>query len=292
MGERHMQTRRPLGLLLILISLLGFGMMQVFVAKTSAAVPVAEQMFFRNLIGFLAVAPLARLRGVPLLGTRAQQPALFTRSLGGYVGVLCMFYAARHASLTDATIVSRLSLFMITIAASVIFHERLTPGHIAAMAAAFAGSWIAAAPRFDSTALPLLAAFGSAVGTTVAYIMLSYFAGRADGLTVVTHFCAVSTVLSLPLMAGDFAIPRGGDLVCVLMIGVFAVAGQLGVTFAYQMAPAGEISLYDQLSIVVNALLACLFLDQAPLARTYIGGGLVLAAGAFLFWLKRREGQR
>lgn len=288
--KTYINTRqRGIGLLLIFISLLGFGFMQVFVSLTGERIGVMEQTFFRNLIGFFVVGAIAIRKKVPLLGTRSQQLPLFGRSLSGFFAVIALFYALRHAAQADVTIVSRLTLFTVMLTSALLFHEKLTKLHVLAMVLAFAGAWIAVNPRLGSSLLPMLSAFACAVASTVAYVLLSYFSGRISSLTVVMHFCTVSTLASVPLMWRQFVMPTGWDLFCLLMIGTGAAVGQVSMTYAYRFMPAGELNIYNQLSILLNAFMAYVFLGQEPGSRTVVGGLLTLAASFLLFYFKKKE---
>ena len=285
-------AHRVKGICLAMISVFGFGFMQVFVRLTSGEISVMEQTFFRNLVGLFVVGAIVWRNGIPFFGELRYQPQLFGRSLSGFVGVMLLFYAVRHSVLADVSIVTGTSMFTITAASVLLLHERLTRMHVPAILLAFTGAFIAANPRFDSSFLPMLAAFGSALCTTVAYVLLSYFSGRVNPLTVVMHFCTVSTLGSIPLMWSTFVLPAGWDLFCLVMIGVLAALTQVAMTYSYRMLPAGEISVYDQTAIFFNAMLGYIFLGEVPTPRTVVGGTLVMVASVLLFLSKRRQAAR
>ena len=288
MPRANLQNQnRTKGIALILLSTLSFGFMQIFVAMTNQSISVMEQTFFRNLIGLVVVGAINIRSRISLFGQRRYQPQLMARSGAGFCAIVLLFYAARNASQADVTILNRMGMFTISAVSAIFLGEKLTKIHIPAMVIAFAGAFIAANPSFDSSFLPLLAAFGTALGDTVAYPMLSYFSGRVNPLTVVMHFCTFSTILSIPLMLPTFVIPAGWDLFCLLMIGVFAAVGQITMTFAYRMTPAGELSVYNQMAILFNAVLAYIFLREIPSVRTVVGGTMVIIASLALFFFKQ-----
>lgn len=280
---------RGKGILLALFSTISFGFMQIFVALTGDEISVMEQTFFRNLVGLIVVGVIAYRGKISFFGERRYQPQLLARSAAGFCAILCLFYAARNASQADVTILNRIGMFTISAVSAIFLKEKLTKMHIPAMTLAFVGAFIAANPKFDSSFLPLLAAFGSALCDTVAYPLLSYFSGRVNPLTVVMYFCTFSTVLAVPLMLPTFVIPTGWNLFCLLMIGVFAAIGQIAMTFSYRMAPAGELSVYNQLAILFNTILGFLFLNQIPSLRTIVGGTLVIIASLALFFYKQNS---
>lgn len=288
MPQLRIREERGKGILLSLVSTLCFGLMQVFVAMTGKEVGVMEQTFFRNLICLFIVGGVLAKKRLPFYGERKYQLPLFIRSVSGFLGVLCLFYAARNASQADVTILCRLSMFTVTAASVFFLHEKLHPVHIPVILLAFIGAWIAAAPHFDSSFLPLLSALGNAVFSSVAYILVSYFSGRVHPLTVVMYFCTVSTALSALLMRNSFVVPAEWDLFCLLMIGAMAASAQISMTYSYLYAPAGKLSIYSQSAIVINSILGFIFLGEVPSLRTALGGTLVIAASLLLFFCKQR----
>ena len=281
-------SRHGLGVLLILLSAFSFSCMSLFVAK-SRGIHLFEQTFFRNLIGLLIAGAYCIRHHIPLFGQRKYQPQMFARSLFGFLAVVTIFYSSREANLADMAIVLRTGMFTISLVSVLFLGEKLTRMHIPAMIIAFTGAWIAANPRFDSSILPLLAAFASALCDTICYPMLSYFSGRVNPMSVVMHFCTVSTVLAGILMVPYFTVPTPVEWFYLILIGISAAIGQITMTYAYKMAAAGELSVYNQSQIVFNALLAVLFLQQAIEMRTVLGGFLVLLASLLLYLSKRRE---
>ena len=77
-----------------------------------------------------------------------------------------------------------------------------------------------------------------------------------------------------------------------MMIGISAAVGQISMTYAYKMAAAGELSVYNQSQIIMNALLAMLFLKQKIEIRTVIGGFFVLLASLLLYISKQKKHEK
>ena len=281
------EQNRWKGIALSLLSAFSFGVMQVFVALTGDEIGIMEQTFFRNLIGLMVVGFVAHRSHISFYGERKYQPQLLARSVMGFFAIILLFYASRNASQADVTILNRTSMFTISAVSAIFLHEKLTKMHLPAMLLAFTGAFIAANPSFDSSFLPLLAAFGTAICDTVSYPMISYLSGKVNSLTVVMYFCTFSTLVSIPLMLPTFVVPTGWNLFCLLMIGTFAAIGQITMTFSYRWAPAGELSIYSQMAILFSALLGFVFLGEIPSVRTVIGGFLVICASLALFFYKR-----
>lgn len=51
-------------------------------------------------------------------------------------------------------------------------------------------------------------------------------------------------------MIPSFVVPTPRDLIMLILIGIFGAGGQIGLTYAYQKAPAAEVSIYDYSGII------------------------------------------
>ena len=287
------QENRKKAIALNLTATLCFGLMQVCVALTDKGIPIAEQLFFRNLLGLFIIGFLLHRLHIPYYGgNKKYYPYLLGRSAAGFIGVCLLFYGLRNASQADVTIMNRLELFTVTAASAIFLHEKIGKVHILSMVLAFAGALVAVNPSFSSSFLvPFVSGFGVALCDSVLYPIISYLSGKVHPFSIVMSFCTFSTVMSLPFLVGKFVAPQGIDLLCLLGIGTFAAIAQVAMTYSYRYAPASEMSIYNQLAIVVNALLGLVFLHQVPTIRTWLGGAIVVAASFMLFTAKEK-GQR
>ena len=281
---------RKKAIALNLTATLCFGLMQVCVALTDKGIPIAEQLFFRNLLGFFIIGSLLWHEHIPFYGgNRKYYPYLLGRSMAGFVGVCLLFYGLRNAAQADVTIMNRLELFTVTAASAIFLHEKIGRIHILSMVLAFAGALIAVNPSFSSSFLvPFVSGFGVALCDSILYPIISYLSGKVHPFSIVMSFCTFSTVMSLPFLVGKFVVPQGMNLLCLLGIGAFAAIAQVAMTFSYRYAPASEMSIYNQLAILVNAFLGFVFLHQTPTIRTLIGGVIVVAASFILFTAKEK----
>ena len=77
------KTQHRKGILLISCSLLAFGLMQIFVAKTGPEIPIVEQVFFRNLIGMMVAGFFVQRKKISLKVIRSHVRPLLARSIAG-----------------------------------------------------------------------------------------------------------------------------------------------------------------------------------------------------------------
>ena len=154
---------------------------------------------------------------------------------------------------------------------------------------AFAGVVIVAGPTFHSDFLPLSMAFFSSITSGIAYTLLRYSKGKTDGMTVIMHFSSFSAVCSIPFTLGNFVVPNAKELMALVLIGLFGSLGQIALTYAYRLAPAGEVSIYNYSGILFSMVLGFLCLGETIPATSFMGGALVIAASLLVYVDSRRQ---
>lgn len=271
------------GILLMLLSALLFSAMQVVINLTGRSVPLMEQIFFRNIVSLTICFVIIKKRKLSLLGGKEQQPLLFMRSIFGLLGMLSLFYAASRASQADVTILSKLSPFLITVFAFFLLKEKISKIQIPALIIAFSGALFVANPTFQSNLTPLFAAFLCSIFSSVAYTLLAYTKDKVDALTVIMHFSTFCVAVSLPFLIAGFSAPSLKDLLLLLIMGTFGGFGQIALTYAYRMAPASEVSVYNYSGILFSILLGYLVLGETVSTTSLIGGSLVILASLLAY---------
>ena len=218
------------------------------------------------------------------------QPYLLGRSLFGFLGLLLMFYATRHALLADVTILTRTGPLFTTLVAVFFLHEKLPRIQIPVLVVIFAGGWLAANPTFDSSFLPLGCALLSAVCNGICYPLLRFSREKEHAMTVIMHFSTFCVIACIPFLIQNFSIPQGMDIIFLLLIALTGAWGQIFLTYAYRLSPAAEIAIYDQFSVVFSIILGYLFLHQIPSWHSLAGGALIVGASLSAYLYNTKKG--
>lgn len=288
---QQIKSNRRQATALMLVSTTSFCLMSMVVKLSATTVGTLQQVFFRNLVSLIAVGVVIWKRNLPFLGEKQYQPALFARSFFGFVGVIMLFYATANARQADIAILSRTSPIWTTVFAALILKEKISKVQVPVIALCLAGTVVAMRPSFDSNILPLLLAAATAVSSGLAYTMIAFCKGKVHPLTVIFHFSLFSTVAGFFLMLPTFTMPTFRDVIMLILIGVFAAGGQIGLTFAYQKAPASEVSIYDYVGIVVSMLIGYLVFGEPLAASSILGGVLITSSALWSYWYNHRHGE-
>ena len=276
---RQTAKKKSLGVLFILGAALMFALMNFFV-NAAGALPLMQKVFFRNAIAtvvafFVLLTSKEKFR----IHDKSCLPWLFLRAFVGFIGVVLNFYAIDALpSISDASILNKLSPFFAVLFSVFLLKEKPKIPEIIFLLIAFAGAMCVVNPRFDLQVLPALAGFSSGACAGFAYtcVRILGLKGERGNMTVFV-FAAFSTLVSLPFMIAWFTPMTFYQTACLLLAGVAAAGGQYFIT-AYRQAPAKEIAVFDYAQVLFAALLGYFFLDQIPPELSLVGYAVIIFA--------------
>ena len=285
-------SERTKGAALMCTSAFLFSAMQIPISLSGTTIPIMEQVFFRNIVTLILSFILIIRSGGSLFGTKKNQSLLFVRSAFGFLGLITQFYAVAHANQGDVSTMMKLSPFMITLWAAIFLKEKIRKVQIPALLIAFLGAAFVANPAFNSNLLPLFMAFLCAFFSSVSYTLLAYFKNKVDGMTIIMHFSTFCVLACIPFMIFDFVMPTFKELLLLLLIGVFGGFGQIALTYAYRLATAAEISIYNYSGIVFSIILGYVFLGEVLDVTSVIGCALVIIAALITYIFSGKKAAR
>ena len=272
-------SKRTQASLLMLLSAASFAAMQVVVARSADRIPLFEQLLFRNLLtSFVALIEIRRLKQCPF-GKPGNRKLLLLRSVAGYLGMVCLFYASAHGAQGDVSVMNKLSPFLVTLLAVAFLGEKVNGRQLLALLLAMAGAVTVSNPTFSSGGYTMLIAFLSALFSGIAYTTVGALKGREEPCVTVFFFSFFSTIVTAVFVLRNFVLPSAADLVMLLLIGVFALGGQLALTYSYTMAKASEVSIFNYSGILFSMLFGLIFLRQPIKPTSVLGAALVVLAG-------------
>jgi len=278
--------------LLMILSSLSFAAMQVLIAKSAGRIPLFEQLFFRNLLAAGVALVSVKRSGQNPLGKPENRKLLILRSLTGYLGMVCLFYASARAAQGDVAVINKMSPFIVTLLSVAFLGEKISRSQVLALILAFSGGVCVSNPTFHSSLFPIFVAFLSALFSGAAYTAVGALKGREQPSVVVFFFSAFSTLLTAVFMLADFVVPTVRELGMLVGIGVCALCGQITLTHAYTLTNASEVSIFNYSGILFSMLLGCLFLGQKVGTSSAVGAGLVILAGVLALAGQKSAGEK
>lgn len=276
------------GILLMLISSIGFAIMTLFV-KLAGDLPSIQKTFFRNFVSAIIAFILVVYNKERLFGKRENQLVLLGRSIFGTLGIVFLFYAIDHLVMSDADMLNKMSPFLVIIFSAIFLKERVLPFQMVTIIVAFIGMIFIVKPSLSVDFIPYLVGILSAVFAAAAYTLLRVLGSREKFYTVVFYFSFFSTVILLPFLLIFYEPMTSRQLLYLLLAGLFATVGQFGITLAYKYAPARDISIFTYSTVIFTTILSFTFFGEGPDMFSLIGYAIILGAMTYMFFRGRRE---
>jgi S-adenosylmethionine uptake transporter len=269
--------------MMVLSSLL-FATMSVCVKLASASYGPGEIVFYRGLVGALAIGVVYRARGGSL---RTPVPGMHVgRSAAGVAAMALWFYALGGLPLATATTLNYMSsvwMALFLIGGAIMFGARRVEGLlVAAVLLGFAGVALVLRPSMDASQVwPALAGVLSGVLAALAYLQLTALGrvGEPEERTVF-YFNVGSMVLGGLLALGQ-GLGRHSvrGLLLLLAIGVLAAFAQMLLTRAYTVGRPLANAVLQYLGIVFAFAYGLIFFDEGITGSSGAGVVLIIAAG-------------
>lgn len=278
---------RKKGVFLAILSALFYSMISVCVKWIGGTLPTVEVLFFRGAVMLIVASGTMVAKHQRLSGNH--KPLLIARGFSGVLGAFTYYAAVARAPLAETMALVNLSPFVVTVLAAIFLRERLRKGHVLALLISFAGALFIIRPNFAHVEVGYLIAFASAIITGCSYTMVRKLKQDVDTPTVVFYYNIVTVLTAFPVMiAGGFVMPSGAEWLKLLCLGISALLFNYFNTSAYKYAPAGEISIYNYLSVIFSSAFGLLLWKEHLVASTVAGIVLILL-GAYLSFRSDRH---
>ncbi len=275
-------TNKQKAVFYMILSALAFAFMGASI-KLTGDLPVAQKIFFRNLITVPLAFFVARHRKESLFGKKSSQKLLMARSVLGVISLFAYFYSIAHLQLADSAMLNKTFPFFLLIFAGLFLGEKIKKRQTFFVVLAFVGVLFVLKPRFQFDMLPALAGFGSAIFIGAAYALVSYLKKMEKPATLVFYFASFSLLASAPFMFFQYQKPLGITWVYLFLTGIFGSIAQFALTQSYRLGKASDVGIYNYLTIIFSSIIAYFIWQEIPDMYSALGTLIVLLAAAGLF---------
>jgi drug/metabolite transporter (DMT)-like permease len=271
-------------------SAFAFSVMSLLVKVAGARLPSQEIVAARALVTLVLSWALLRRAGTSVWGVHRR--LLLVRGGVGYLALSCVYFALTRLPLADATVLQYLYPTFTGVLAAALLGEHLGAVLPGAGLASLAGTVLVARPPalFGHHAAVDPGAAGIAVLgaflTAVAYVVVRRLGADEDPLVIVFYFPLVTLPATLPALWRHGVWPRGDECLVLLGVGVATQFGQVWLTRALAVAPAGPTAALAYVQVAFAALWGVLVFGEIPSPLTLAGAALIMA-GALVAALQR-----
>ena len=220
---------------------------------------------------------------------RMKRPwAVQARAVSGIAAGILGVFAFTTIPLAEVYALVFLAPLFVTILSMFVLKERVGPWRWFAIFAGFAGVLLVVRPGFRDLELGHLAALIIAVLAAITVILLRSLAASEKQTSMLGVLIAYGLLFNaIGVGVTSFSVPTLPQLGILVMSGVFAAGGQIGLLLALRHAPANKIAPTHYSQIAWAVVIGALFFQEYPDAITIVG--LTVIAGAGLLTLVRED---
>ena len=276
------------GIALILVTLLLFVSMDTLVKGLVQRNPAPVLIWMRFLVHMLVAAGimLAVPRYRPYMRTKAPVRQLVRSAL-----LLCttttFFFGLRFLKLADLTILTQAAPLIVVALSVLLLGEKVGPRRWFGVLVGFAGLIIILKPGFGFQWASLFG-LASALIYAIYQIMTRSLSRSEHTMTTFFYTASVGAVAMAAVAPFFWQTPTLVDAILICVPGIVGGTGHLLLIMAFARSEASLLAPYFYTAILWATILGWAIFDEVPDVFTFVGAGLIVTAGLYVWHRERR----
>jgi drug/metabolite transporter (DMT)-like permease len=212
------------------------------------------------------------------------------RSVVLLASTFCFFTGVKSLPLAKAASISFTAPFIVALLALPMLGEKISFVRLACVLMGFVGVLIVIQPGTDLFQWASLYIVASATCYGLYQVLTRRVAGQDPPETSAVYSALVGTVL-MSFVAPWSWVPMqsAGDVALMASLGILGGLGHFCVAKAMTFAPASVVAPFQYWQMIGSVTVGYLFMGSMPTATTWLGAGIIVAAGLFIGWRETRE---
>jgi drug/metabolite transporter (DMT)-like permease len=225
---------------------------------------------------------------------RSEQPgAHVLRALCGASAFLFFFAAVRFLPLADTVAIAFGGPFIVTALSVPLLGETVDGRRWLGVVIGFLGMLLIVQPTGAGFRPAALLAVASSVCEALLMVLTRWLVKRSrtpeKTLTFLVYTFAVQAAVGF---AGGIPVWKpmsGTDLALAVAVGVLALGGHIGITLAFQRAPASVLAPFEYTALIWSTTLGYFVFKDFPAASVWLGVSVIIASGLYTVRRARAE---
>ena len=284
-----MENLRGIGLMIL--SMAGFSLADMFIKNVSSVVPVGEILLILGVGGAGIFGVWASLRGERILSRDILSPLIVTRNIGEMIGTFGFVTALALTPISSASAILQASPLAVTLGAALFMGEQVGWRRWSAIAVGFVGVLIVIRPGLagfqPASMFAVLAVIGLSVrdlATRAAPIGISSIRLGTYGFATLIPAGALILWFNGPAVAPDLM-----QSLALLAALVLDVAGYYALTLAMRMGDVSIITPFRYVRILFAAIAGVFFFSEQLDIWIILGSAVIIGSGLYTFARERRR---
>ncbi|MGH7002357.1 MAG: DMT family transporter [Alphaproteobacteria bacterium] len=260
-----------------------------YLIKTNSAPQIIWFRFLLNM-GLAAAIMLAVPRFRPhvrsnALGRQLLRSALLLTTTSAF------FFGLRYLKLADLVILNQAAPLIVVVLSVVLLGEKVGPRRWLGVGIGFVGVVIILKPGFGFQWASLLG-LTAALIYAVYQIMTRALSTRDHTMTTFFYTAMVGAVAMAPVAIVFWRWPSPLDFLLMCLPGLVGGIGHLLLIMAFARSEASLLAPYFYGAIVLATAMGWIFFGEVPDAFSFLGAGLIAAAGLYIWHRERQIAKR
>ncbi|MGP3696042.1 DMT family transporter [Rhodobacter sp. NSM] len=278
------------GIVMMVVSMAGFAMEDMFVKLSAADMPTGQILLFLGAFGAPLFWALARREGKAVLSREVLAAPILWRNLGEMVGTAGFVTSLALAPLSSVSAILQATPLAVTFGAALVLGERVGWRRWTAIAVGFLGVMVVIRPGAESFDLASLWAVVGVIGLAGRDLATRRVPASTSSMQIgAWAFLTVAVVGAGMLAVGGGAVwPSAGQL--ALLIGAlgFGFAGYWALILATRAGDVSAIVPFRYTRLVFAMLIGFLVFHERPDAWMLGGATLIIGSGLYSFMREQR----
>tara|TARA_B100001245_G_scaffold195566_1_gene154374 strand:- start:58 stop:939 length:882 start_codon:yes stop_codon:yes gene_type:complete len=266
--------------LLMIISALSFSIMAAIVKATYHSVVV--KAFSRQVFSCIIVLIIIFINNNRIIPLKKNRIKLILRCLFGTLGIYLYFYSIDNLLLANASMLTRLSPFFVTLFAFLILKESVYGMNWLIFIPMIIGCGCIIKPNSELFNPASIFAVISACSGAFAYTMIKSIGKDESPYTIIFWFTLISSGIYFIIAFNELLFLDEIDYLSLMMIGAFGVVGQIGLTISYQLSKASYVAPYSYFYIIFSGLIGFYIWNEIPDMLSLIGYFFIITSYYYL----------
>lgn len=290
-GQRSGAGDNLLAAALMVASMAAFVFNDTAIKVVTQTLPLSEAIALRGIVVTAILWAIAQRDGGVVWWPKGRRDRIMLslRTVAEVSSTLVYLLALQLMSLGQLSAVMQATPLLIMLAAAVVFRERLGWRRLSAVGVGLVGVLLILRPgtgAFDASAILAVVA--------VVLIVVRDLASRgftpAVRSSTVAFYAALAVTLGAPLTGelGDWRWPSGGEVMGLAISTVFLTIGYLTAVAVMRVGEVGFVSPFRYTALIFAFLVDLAVFGVWPAGWTWVGAGLVVAAGLYSIWREAR----
>ena len=281
-----MQTLNLRGILLMVLSMLGFAIEDVFLKLLSETIPASQLLVVTGFGAAIALAAIAKIQGAPIYSNQLWERPIIARTLADLVGAIFFIWSIVLLPLTILSSIIQAIPLAVTAGAALLLGERVGIKRWTAIAIGFVGVLIIIRPTTQGINIGAVLALVFVAALAIRDLVTRQIRTKLPSVTISIYgFVAMGTAgLLIAPWSTPYVWPTQRETIWLVLAIVFAVIGYYMIVISTRIGDASVVAPFRYSRLVFAVFLSFIFLGERIDPITALGILIVILSGLYTFW--------